>query len=1486
MGGQQGTGRAFRAIAGVRAAAAGEVRRMRGGRRRPTASRAVYPRPCAAEALEARQLLTVSAYASPSPSSAPEGSTVYLYAGFCDPAGLPVEGYCVGWGDGAWTAHFDGNSAFSHTYNDGNYTAVLYAWNGDGSASSATNYSISESAPWVAGCGPSEISEGSEYTVYLGYSDAIDHVDHWVVRWGDGGASTVVPAGQSSATHTYADDGTYGISVEEYDADHTTVSHVGSGPGSLVVDEIEPSLWASAGCASEGSPFDLYFGASDPGADTISRVRVDWGDGATDVLDGSGYCGQSHTYSDNGDYTVIVTMWDEDRPYDLDSPTGGYSTTVQVPAAEIDPSVALAGPSTVYQDADLVLYPSYSDPADSLSGWFVDWGDGSTGDYGYSEGSFSHQYTQPGNYTVTATANDNDGPHTTTAGVDVGSAVPGVWAAGTDDVSEGSDYGITFGFDDPSGRTPDYYTVDFGDGPSTTITNPDPACGPLTASHAYDAAGDYTVVVTAHNLHGDASWSQPVHVDELTGWAGLGGNTEIDEGSAVYLQPWYCDPGRDSLSGWVIDFGDGCGPVSCGSDVQEVSHSYADDGTYTVTATAINDDGSEVIESVAVVVNDVDPWFGVYGSGTADEGSSYALNYGFTDPGDDHVSSVTVDWGDGQSDTYSASDPTQFTHVYADPGYYPVMASLYEDGGGPYEADAFIVHVLNHTPAVTASGNASVGEASTYTLITTFDDSSGDVAGWTIDWGDGTGDQHCGPAARSFTHSYAHGGTAYGIVATATAEDGLFSAATSVTVDGGPSAPSDPASQIDAWIAGGSTDEHSSFVLDFAPYSGGSDPCGSDPSSGPDVSGDYTILWGDGSSDTVHLDGASGSGSSGSSTAGSCAHGCDEEGQYLITITGPSGRSGYEWVGVADAPATLDSMEEQTVEAGDPVTIATSFSAADLEDAYSAFADWGDGRGPRPADIDGNTVSATLDAAPPGVLTPTIILYDEDGPSVSVSTQVTASVSLAATLGDGSTGLVLESNGDGRTNLTPLDLTYPSGLPTGTVLTLTTTASDKVDVWTSSSPGSSQRPVIGAADDSQQWVVGRGTLPTTLYVGLRNSSQAVGDITLSILAQMPGVPLTSPTPTPIPSPAPASTNPATGVTVKVIALSDPNGVGILDKNVAGNTQDWLVGQYVDLDAQVAAPAGFVADPVFQWDVPGDTLVDYVVDTTAGTATTTALNSHTGLGSHRVKFFWVSASVPGPDQRQVTAHAVINATDYNSSTTFNVYSPVATTKVQHASLGFGDGPADRTTIGLQQGKVADPRGVLVGALFKAVLNTPQPAGKNVFKQGIFHFLQTDKIKRVGHNFVQAPGDVAPRNYTITSKWPSEITLDTSYPYHLAVKDPDPFDAQNGWLTDANEHWTVDTPRGGAQPGQGGIDFSVDDSFSMHVMYKPPGAKSRWVPLKVYNYSFKAAVTYANDVPALNGPAAVSTPDEFAAASAEPVWQHVHSETSGYNFQPSP
>src|SRR5436190_2916170 len=90
-------------------------------------------------------------------------------------------------------------------------------------------------------------------------------------------------------------------------------------------------------------------------------------------------------------------------------------------------------------------------------------------------------------------------------------------------------------------------------------------------------------------------------------------------------------------------------PGSLGS----TSHTYVDNGTYTVTEKITDKDGGSDTQTFKVVVANVPPAVSPPNNQSSDEGSSKSFDLGsFTDPGaHDGAWMVHVTWGDGSAPT-------------------------------------------------------------------------------------------------------------------------------------------------------------------------------------------------------------------------------------------------------------------------------------------------------------------------------------------------------------------------------------------------------------------------------------------------------------------------------------------------------------------------------------------------------------------------------------------------------------------------------------------------------------------------------------------------------------------------------------------------------------------------------------------------------------------------------------------------------------------
>jgi DNA/RNA endonuclease G (NUC1) len=134
------------------------------------------------------------------------------------------------------------------------------------------------------------------------------------------------------------------------------------------------------------------------------------------------------------------------------------------------------------------------------------------------------------------------------------------------------------------------------------------------------------------------------------------------------------DP-NGTVASYSWDFGDG----SIGSGVS-VTHTYAQDGAFTVRLIVTDNDGLTDSTTFTVNVTNVAPVVGPVPNGALNVGATYTAAGAFSDPGAD-AWTATVNWGDGSaSETVPLSSRNfSLTHIYTAGGTYTVTIDIADD---------------------------------------------------------------------------------------------------------------------------------------------------------------------------------------------------------------------------------------------------------------------------------------------------------------------------------------------------------------------------------------------------------------------------------------------------------------------------------------------------------------------------------------------------------------------------------------------------------------------------------------------------------------------------------------------------------------------------------------------------------------------------------------------------------------------------------------
>ena len=159
------------------------------------------------------------------------------------------------------------------------------------------------------------------------------------VNWGDGSATSTAAVTESggsgtvSASHTYDNNGTNIVAVTVTDSFGSTQTV----KFTLTVNNLAPTVFAGSALSTAGSSItfpNIHF--TDPGIQDTHSAAIDWGDGATStafVIASRRFVRGSHTYSTTGQFTVTLTVTDDDGD------SGSDTLTMDVTSAPVAVSI-------------------------------------------------------------------------------------------------------------------------------------------------------------------------------------------------------------------------------------------------------------------------------------------------------------------------------------------------------------------------------------------------------------------------------------------------------------------------------------------------------------------------------------------------------------------------------------------------------------------------------------------------------------------------------------------------------------------------------------------------------------------------------------------------------------------------------------------------------------------------------------------------------------------------------------------------------------------------------------------------------------------------------------------------------------------------------------------------------------------------------------------------------------------------------------------
>ena len=595
----------------------------------------------------------------------------------------------------------------THTYTAaGVYTVTLTITNSYGTDSETKAEYIRVGTGPIADFGATPQSGGLPLAVTFQDMSA-GNPTSWAWVFGDGTTSTA-----QNPSHTYTKAGTYAIRLTVANAFGTS-SKTKSG---YITTGVPPTADFTSGARTGATPLTVAFTDTSVGGPT--SWSWDFGDGSTLTTRNP-----THTYTAAGTYTVTLTV---KNAYGSDSESkAGFVTAGGKPVAEFTADQRVGTAPLTVKFTDL----STGNPIS----WAWNFGDGTSS----TEQNPTHVYRLEGTYDVSLTVTNSYGTDTETktgitdtciagmSGYIVVGRAPAADFSGTP-VSGSSPLAVAF-TDKSTGATPLTYLWDFGDGGTSTSSNP---------THTYAANGAYAVTLTVTNPFGTDSETKAEYI--RVGAGPVADFGAIPQSGNLPLAVAFKDMSTGNPATWRWDFGDGGASAD-----RNPSHTYTKAGTYAVKLTVANAFGTSTKIRAGYITTGMAP--------TADftsgaRSGAVPLAVAFMDASKGGPTSWSWDFGDG-----STSINRNPTHTYTTVGTYAVTLTVKNVYGSDSETKVGYVSAMGRPNAdFTADERRGVKP---FTVKFT-DLSTGSPTSWVWDFGDGATSTEQNP-----THVYQQEGS-------------------------------------------------------------------------------------------------------------------------------------------------------------------------------------------------------------------------------------------------------------------------------------------------------------------------------------------------------------------------------------------------------------------------------------------------------------------------------------------------------------------------------------------------------------------------------------------------------------------------------------------------------------------------------------------------------------------------------------------------------
>ncbi len=403
---------------------------------------------------------------------------------------------------------------------------------------------------------------------------------------------------------------------------------------------VPPVASFSSNITSGNAPLNVLF--TDTSTGTPTSWNWNFGDGTTNSIQKN----PAHTYLRAGSYTVTLTV----------NNAAGSNTVRKksyITAATLRAPVAALSANLTSGTAPFTVLFSDRSTGGSPASWAWSFGDGTSS----TEQNPVHTYSKAGRYTVRLTARNAAGSNTITRSNYIVANVlrPPVAAFSATPTSGSIPLNVTF--TDRSTGSLVSWSWSFGDGTSSIEKNP---------VHTYSKTGRFTVRLTARNAAGSNTVTRSNYIVVNALRPPVAAFSASPTSGNSQLKVTFTDRSTGSPTSWNWVFGDG------GTSTQQnPDHTYSKAGKYTISLTARNAAGSNMVTRSGYISVGA-PLRTPAGAFSASPTSGKApLRVQFTERSTGSPTSWRWSFGDGTSST--VKNPL---HTYTKKGRYTVSLTV------------------------------------------------------------------------------------------------------------------------------------------------------------------------------------------------------------------------------------------------------------------------------------------------------------------------------------------------------------------------------------------------------------------------------------------------------------------------------------------------------------------------------------------------------------------------------------------------------------------------------------------------------------------------------------------------------------------------------------------------------------------------------------------------------------------------------------------